>query len=105
MGQGRWNLVELRALAGPLQRFEQRPYRGSTTPWPTSWRGGPSLVATTRSAPCVNSNPPSRSIKKEPKFCRCRVCHEHFYAETIREAREACHEYPGWEPVTCFCPD
>jgi len=54
--------------------------------------------------------PPSHSIKKEPKFCRCRVCHEHFYAETIREARQACHEHgrrehPGWEPVTCFCPD
>jgi ribosomal protein L34E len=48
--------------------------------------------------------------KKEPKFCRCRVCHEHFYAETIEEARQACQEHgdkehPGWEITGCFCPD
>jgi hypothetical protein len=50
-------------------------------------------------------------IKKEPKFCRCRVCHEHFYGETIEEAHQAClaHgsvEHPEWEETTaCFCPD
>lgn len=30
--------------------------------------------------------PPPHMVKKEPKFCRCRVCHEHFYADTIAEA-------------------
>jgi len=54
--------------------------------------------------------PPPHSIKKEPKFCRCRVCHEHFYGDTIAEAREAClkhgHEqHPGWGASACFCPD
>ncbi|MGD8743587.1 MAG: hypothetical protein PVH46_09185 [Granulosicoccaceae bacterium] len=50
-------------------------------------------------------------IKKEPKFCRCRVCHEHFYGETIEEARQAClahgsAEHPDWGQTTvCFCPD
>lgn len=33
------------------------------------------------------------SIKREPKFCRCRVCHEHFYADTIAEAKQACLEH------------
>ena len=46
---------------------------------------------------------------KEPKFCRCRVCHEHFYAETIAEARKACldhgaREHPEWGDSACFCP-
>jgi hypothetical protein len=54
--------------------------------------------------------PPGHSVKKEPKFCRCRVCHEHFYAETIAEAREACmahgrREHPDWGLTVCFCPD
>jgi len=53
---------------------------------------------------------PPHSIKKEPKFCRCRVCHEHFYADTIAEARKAClehghKEHPDWENMACFCPD
>ena len=53
---------------------------------------------------------PSHSVKKEPKFCRCRVCHEHFYANTIAEAAEACREHsraqhPDWGVTACFCPD
>ncbi len=50
------------------------------------------------------------AIKKEPKFCRCRVCHEHFYAETIDRARSACREHgerehPDWGMTVCYCPD
>ena len=53
---------------------------------------------------------PEHFIKKEPKFCRCRVCHEHFYGETIKEASRACHEHskkehPDWDVTACFCPD
>jgi len=53
---------------------------------------------------------PSSSVKTEPKFCRCRVCHAHFYGETIAEARQACHdhahrEHPEWSSVICYCPD
>jgi hypothetical protein len=58
----------------------------------------------------AEQNPPARSVKKEPKFCRCRVCHEHFYGLTIAEAREACLEHahkqhPDWGVTVCFCPD
>lgn len=47
---------------------------------------------------------------KEPRFCRCRVCHEHFYGDTIAEARRACldhanQEHPDWGVTVCFCPD
>lgn len=48
---------------------------------------------------------PHHTIKKEPKCCRCRVCHEHFYGETIEEARQACKEHPNWGVTVCFCPD
>ena len=53
---------------------------------------------------------PPHSVKKEPKFCRCRVCHEHFYGDTVAEAAEACREHgrerhPEWEVTACFCPD
>jgi hypothetical protein len=49
-------------------------------------------------------------IKKEPKFCRCRICHEHFYGDTIEQASQACHEHgitehPDWGVSACFCPD
>jgi len=54
--------------------------------------------------------PHGHSIKKEPKFCRCRLCHEHFYGETIAEAEQACREHaaeahPEWGTSACFCPD
>jgi hypothetical protein len=54
--------------------------------------------------------PPQHTLKTEPKFCRCRVCHEHFYGETIEAARQAClahaeREHPDWGVTTCFCPD
>jgi len=53
---------------------------------------------------------PAHSTTKEPKFCRCRVCHEHFYASTIDKARAAClehgkAEHPDWGSSACFCPD
>lgn len=56
------------------------------------------------------NRPAQHSFKREPKFCRCRVCHEHFYAETIDEARQACQEHaaeqhPDWGETVCFCPD
>jgi hypothetical protein len=56
------------------------------------------------------NGPPRHSIKKEPKFCRCRVCHEHFYGKTIAEAHVACfdharREHPDWGDTACFCPD
>ncbi|MCG6869784.1 MAG: hypothetical protein LJE91_13960 [Gammaproteobacteria bacterium] len=49
-------------------------------------------------------------ITHEPKFCRCRVCHEHFYGDTIAEARIACVEHgkeahPDWGTSACYCPD
>jgi hypothetical protein len=49
-------------------------------------------------------------VTHEPKFCRCRVCHERFYGETIDEARAACLEHgnkahPDWGSSACFCPD
>jgi hypothetical protein len=54
--------------------------------------------------------PPKHTLKKEPKFCRCRVCHQHFYGETIEAARKAClahgqQEHPDWGVTVCFCPD
>ncbi len=54
--------------------------------------------------------PPLHSVKKEPKFCRCRVCHEHFYADTIARAQQACREHgqavhPDWGEMACYCPD
>jgi hypothetical protein len=50
------------------------------------------------------------TVKKEPKFCRCRACHEHFYAETLEEAHRACEaharsEHPHWGPSACYCAD
>jgi hypothetical protein len=53
---------------------------------------------------------PHHTIKKEPKFCRGRVCHEHFYGATIEEARQACKEHgkkehPAGDVTVCFCPD
>ncbi len=53
---------------------------------------------------------PHHWVKKEPKFCRCRVCHEHFYGETVAEAQGACREHaerehPHWDVTACFCPD
>ena len=54
--------------------------------------------------------PEGHFVKKEPKFCRCRLCHEHFYAETLAAAQQACRvhadsEHPGWEQSACYCPD
>lgn len=53
---------------------------------------------------------PQHTIKTEPKFCKCRVCHAYFYAETIDEAQHACLEHgkqahPDWGVTVCFCPD
>lgn len=50
------------------------------------------------------------SVKKEPKFCRCRVCHAHFYGDTIAQARQKCQahgrtEHPDWGVTVCYCPD
>ena len=50
------------------------------------------------------------SIKREPKFCKCRLCHEYFYAETIDQAREQCQSHivehhPNWTETGCYCPD
>jgi hypothetical protein len=50
------------------------------------------------------------SIKREPKFCKCRVCHEYFYAETIDQARRQCQshvaeQHPDWQETGCYCPD
>ena len=54
--------------------------------------------------------PPRHSIKEEPKFCRRRACHEHFYGETIEAARQPCldhgrREHPEWGPEVCYYPD
>jgi hypothetical protein len=56
------------------------------------------------------NKPVRHSRAKEPKFCRCRLCHEHFYAETIAQARAACQAHakqmhPNWPVTACFCPD
>lgn len=58
----------------------------------------------------TNEPPPKHSIKAEPKFCRCRVCHEHFYGDTIAEAHRACQDHareqhPDWGQSACYCPD
>jgi hypothetical protein len=50
------------------------------------------------------------SVTKEPKFCKCRLCHEYFYADTIAGARSACLEHgarfhPDWHVTNCYCPD
>lgn len=50
------------------------------------------------------------SVKREPKFCKCRLCHEYFYANTIDKARQACQEHaaefhPDWGVTACYCPD
>ena len=37
--------------------------------------------------------PTTHSVTKEPKFCKCRLCHEYFYADTIAAARVACTEH------------
>lgn len=49
-------------------------------------------------------------IKHEPKFCKCRACHEYFYADTIAAARQACRvhateNHPDWGETCCYCPD
>ena len=49
-------------------------------------------------------------IKREPKFCKCRPCHEYFYADTIEEARQACkaharENHPDWGNMACYCLD
>jgi hypothetical protein len=49
-------------------------------------------------------------VKTEPKFCKCRVCHEYFYAETIAEAQLACQahgddQHPEWGETVCYCPE
>jgi hypothetical protein len=54
--------------------------------------------------------PPKHSVTKEPKFCKCRVCNEYFYADTIAAARIACVEHgdrfhPDWHVTNCYCPD
>lgn len=72
--------------------------------------------------------PVRHSRAKEPKFCRCRLCHEHspigsrrgartmdgavapFYGETNAQARAACQAHarqmhPDWPVTACFCPD
>lgn len=53
---------------------------------------------------------PPHSPVKEPKFCRCRLCHEYFYADTIAQAHAACTEHakrfhPDWPVTACYCPD
>jgi len=54
---------------------------------------------------------PHHSPTHEPKFCRCRVCHEYFYASTIAKAQHAClehgrAEHPEWDRDTvCYCLD
>jgi hypothetical protein len=59
----------------------------------------------------ANPSGPRHSPTKEPKFCRCRVCREYFYADTIEAARVEClahgvSEHPGWDHDTvCYCPD
>ncbi len=49
-------------------------------------------------------------IAREPKFCRCRLCHAHFHGDTVAAARAACAEHaraehPDWGETACFCPD
>lgn len=56
------------------------------------------------------SIPRGSHVKTEPKFCRCRVCHERFYGETIDAARQACldhafEQHPDWGTSACYCPD
>ncbi len=57
-----------------------------------------------------DSPPSAHGLKTEPKFARCRLCHEHFYADTLAEARRACLEHarlqhPDWSESVCYCPD
>jgi len=56
------------------------------------------------------SEPVTHSVAREPKFCKCRLCHEYFYADTIAAARVACKEHgerfhPDWQVTNCYCPD
>lgn len=56
------------------------------------------------------NGPEGPSVVREPKFCRCRICHEHFYGETVAEAHRAClahrrKAHPDWADATCYCPD
>lgn len=49
-------------------------------------------------------------LAHEPKFCKCRLCHAYFYADTIEEARTACRahverDHPKWGEGGCYCPD
>jgi acetyl-CoA carboxylase beta subunit len=49
-------------------------------------------------------------VKKEPKFCKCRLCHEYFYGQDLKEAQQACQAHaesahPGRERSACYCPD
>jgi hypothetical protein len=57
-----------------------------------------------------NAQHASRNPKKEPKFCKCRVCHEYFYGDTIEDARQQClmhgkENHPDWGETVCYCPD
>jgi hypothetical protein len=58
----------------------------------------------------THKRPEGHFVTHEPKFCKCRVCHEYFYADTIEEARRACQahgneQHPDWGVTVCFCPD
>lgn len=57
-----------------------------------------------------HDKPEGHYIAHEPKFCKCRVCHEYFYTGTIDEARRAClapgaEAHPDWGVTVCFCLD
>jgi hypothetical protein len=78
---------------------------------PASWTDNDAAYPARIEVPMTDHERPLPGfVKKEPKFCRCRVCHEHFYGETVAEARQACiehgaQEHPAWGESACFCPD
>ncbi len=101
-----FRLEHLRALTLPLAEFRLE----SVPPAHNPVAHRLARLARERHARRPLPETPAVSPVREPKFCRCRVCHAHFEAETIAEARDACldhayAEHPEWEEVACYCPD
>ncbi len=101
-----FRLEHLRALALPLAEFRLAAIPPAHNPVAHRL----ARLARERHARQPIPEAQAASPVREPKFCRCRVCHAHFEADTIAEAREACldhayAEHPEWEEVACYCPD
>ncbi len=103
------SLVEARTLAARLERF--RLWHPPPAHNPVAHRLARAAAGQEAAGPLRLDLPvPPLEIVREPKFCRCRLCHAHFHADTVAEARRHClaharDAHPDWGEGACFCPD